>query len=252
MCKLTQQGRQALVHIDQFLASVDDFKANIATINDCLAGKIEIGVVDYAVSDERNPLIHAIEKYREIAPKVTISPTMGTPSEVEHGIIDGRFHIGIVPDYQRLPGLQYVYLYDEIAGLFCGGKHPLARVISRGEPYDEQEVYKHELVHRGFFECENLRLVKQKFPVGTVVNQTEALLALVQSGTYLGFFPVHCTTLMRGQIYEVLPEAFRYTMPICAIFRRNRRQSAVLQEFLDLVLEDQAECQVGLPRTSSP
>ena len=240
------------MHIDRLLASVDDFKTNIAAINDNLVGKIEIGVVDYAVSDERNPLLHAIKRYREVAPKVTISPTIGTPSEVERGIIDGRFHIGIVPDYQRLSGLRYVYLYDEIAGLFCGDQHPLARIISEGESYDEQDVYKHELVHRGFFESENLRLVKQKFPVGTVVDQTEALLALVQSGVYLGFFPVHCATSVRDRIHEVLPETFRYTMPICAIFRRNRHQSAVLREFLDLVLEDQADRQVELRRADSP
>ncbi len=235
--QVTQQGQQALAYIDQLLESIDDFKVNIASINEDLVGKIEIGVVDYAVSDEKNPLIHAIRRYREIAPQVTINPVVGTPSEVERGIVDGRFHIGIVPDYQRLPSLQYVHLYDEIAGLFCGGRHPLAQVISRGGRLEEQDVYQYELVHRGFFESENLRRVKQRFPVGSVVDQTEALLVLVQSGAYLGFFPVHCATSIQSKVHEVLPESFRYSMPICAIFRKNRHQSAFLQGFLDQVLE---------------
>ncbi|MEM7123151.1 MAG: LysR family transcriptional regulator [Pseudomonadota bacterium] len=235
--RLTQQGRQALVYIEQFVAAANDFKENIAGINDKLMGKIEIGVIDYAVSDDRNPLIKAIMEFREIAPDVTVNPTIGTPSEVERGVIDGRFHIGIVPDYQRFSGLQYAYLYEEIAGLFCGGQHPVAQAIDRGDELDEREIYKSELVHRGFFESDELRRLKQTFPVGSIVNQTEAMLALVEGGMYLGFLPVHCATSGHGDIREILPDVFRYTMPIYAVFRSNRHHSAILQEFLQVMLK---------------
>ena len=249
---LTQQGEQALAYIDELLAAVDHFQTNVAGLNEKLVGRIEIGVVDFAVSDENNPLIQAIAKYREAAPHVTITPRMGAPSEVERGVIDGTFHVGIVPDYQRLSGLEYAYLYDETAGLYCGGQHPLAQAILNGGPLAEEEVYKHELVHRGFFESDNLRQVKQKFPVGSVVDQTEALLALVRSGVYLGFFPIHCAKAMAGEVHEILPEAFRYSMPICAVFRRNRHRSAVLREFLELVLEDRADSPNELPQAAAP
>ena len=238
--QLTQQGHQALVYIEKFLVAADDFQASIGSINEKLIGKIEIGVIDYAFSDDRNPLIRAIKKFREIAPEVTVSPTIGTPSEVERGTIDGRFHIGIVPDYQRFSGLQYAYLYEEVAGLFCGGQHPLAQAIGRGQTLDEQDIYKCELVHRGFFESEDLRRLKQRFPVGSIVNQTEAVHALVRSGMYLGFLPVHCITSIEGELHEILPDTLRYTMPIYAIFRSNRHHSAILQAFLEVILEDQA------------
>ena len=155
----------------------------------------------------------------------------GTPNEVERGIIDGKLHIGIVPDYQRHPSLEYVRLYDEDVGLFCGGMHPLANLARQKDILTEEEICKHKLVYRAYFESERLRLRKQKFPVGSTVYQTEAVLALVRSGIYLGFFPTHCKDLIRGEFFELLPEKFRYSTPICAVWRADRKHSQMLQDF---------------------
>lgn len=234
---LTQQGKQTLEYIEQFLKATEDFNSNIAGINNRLVGKIEIGMIDYTVSDANNPLVEAIAQFRDIAPGVTVNLMVGTPSEVERGIIDGRLHLGIVPDYQRHPSLQYDYLYDESVGLFCGGAHPLAQALGEGRDLSEAEVCKHALVYRGYFESDVLRSRKQRFPLGSMVYQTEAVMALVQSGIYLGFFPTHCQSMMRGQTYEILPEVFRYSTQILAIWRGDRQHSMILQDFLNLLLE---------------
>ncbi|MBL4906694.1 MAG: LysR family transcriptional regulator [Sneathiella sp.] len=235
---LTQQGKQTLEFIDQLLKSTEDFNTNIASINNRLVGKIEIGMIDYTVSDENNPLVEAIKNFRDTAPGVSINLMVGTPSEVERGVIDGRLHIGIIPDYQRHPSLDYNYLYDERVGLFCGGAHPIAQAIQTKAALTEKEVYSHALVYRGYFESDKLRNRKQLFPVGSTVYQTEAVLALVQSGIYLGFFPAHCLKSMSGTNYEILPETFGYTSPICAISRGNRHHSLVLQDFLELLCQN--------------
>lgn len=232
---LTQQGRKALTYIDQLLNSAEDFTSNIASISNRLVGKIDIGMIDYTVSDLRNPLVPAIREYQHIAPGVSVDLMIGSPNEVERGVIDGTLHIGIVPDYQRHPSLEYHKLYDEPVGLFCGGDHPLTKPAQQGLELTEQEVCKHKLVFRGYFESNRLRLRKQKFPVGSTVYQTEAVLALVRSGIYLGFFPLHCQDLMGGEYYELLPEVYRYSTPICAIWRGDRRDSHILQEFLELL-----------------
>ena len=189
---LTQHGRIALGYMDVFLKSADDFTSNIASINKRMVGKIDIGMVDYTVSDAKNPLVPAIQKYQELAPGVCVDLMSGSPNEVERGVIDGTLHIGIIPDYQRHPSLKYHKLYDEPVGLYCGGDHALVESVRNNIALTEQEVCKHKLVFRGYFESDRLRERKQKFPVGSTVYQTEAVLALVRSGVYLGFFPVHC------------------------------------------------------------
>ncbi|MEO1140700.1 MAG: LysR family transcriptional regulator [Pseudomonadota bacterium] len=232
---LTQSGRKALGYIEQLLNAADDFTSNIASISNRMVGKIHIGMIDYTVSDKRNPLVSVIREYQRIAAGVSVDLMSGSPNEVERGVIDGTLHIGIVPDYQRHPSLEYHKLYDEPVGLFCGGDHPLATSAQRGLELTEQEVCKHKLVFRGYFESNRLRQRKQKFPVGSTVYQTEAVLALVRSGIFLGFFPLHCQDLMDGEYYELLPAAFRYSIPICAVWRSDRRDSHILQEFLELL-----------------
>lgn len=238
---LTQSGKQVLEYVEQFLKSTDDFTTNIASISDRLVGRIEIGMIDYTVSDVNNPLVEAIKHYRQAAPGVSVNLMVGTPNEVERGVIDGRLHLGIVPDYQRHPSLISDYLYDETVGLFCGGEHPIAEAIKQGTPFAEKDVCKHALVYRGYFESDLLRERKQRFPVGSTVYQTEAVMALVQSGVFLGFLPVHCTSAMRGENFEILPDVFQYTSAIKAIRRGDRSQSAILQDFLEVLKAQRTE-----------
>lgn len=238
---LTQQGRQAFDYMEQFLKSTEDFKSQIASISNQMIGKIEIGMIDFSMSDEENPLILTMQKYQEIAPDVSINLMTGSPNEVERGIIDGKLHIGIVPDYQRHPSLDYAVLYEESVGLFCGGEHPLVEAIRENATLTEADICKHKLVHRAYFESDRLRQRKQKFPVGSTVYQTEAVLALVRSGVYLGYFPTHCQSLMRGEFFELLPETFRYSTPICAVWRADRRHSLMLQDFLELLRQNRTE-----------
>lgn len=232
---LTQQGKIAVEHIDRLLAASDEFATNIAAINNKLVGQINIGMIDYTVIDPRNPLVPAISAFRERAPDVNVSLMTGTPAEVERGVIDGNLHIGIVPDYQRHPSLNYDELYDEEVGLYCSGTHPIAQSMRSGTPLSRDDVTKHTLVHRGYFESNRLRDLKQPFPVGTIAYQTEAVLALVGFGLYLGFFPKHCVNTAQYEFHEVMPDEFAFSTPIMAIWRSDRHQSQILQEFLDLV-----------------
>lgn len=126
-------------------------------------------MIDFTMTDVKNPLISTMKQFQEIAPDVSINLMTGSPNEVERGIIDGKLHIGIIPDYQRHPSLDYITLYDEEVGLFCGGQHPLVEAIQQKRPLSETDICKYKLVHRAYFESERLRQRKQKFPEGTTV-----------------------------------------------------------------------------------
>lgn len=235
---LTQSGRTVLGYIDQLLKSVDDFATNIAGMSNRLVGRMEIGLMDCSVADQANPLLRAIKDCRKDAPGLTVNLTVGTPGEIERGVLEGRLHLGIVPDYHRAPGIQFHHLYDEAVGLFCGGDHPLALALDKGIPVTDKDVCTHALIYRGYLENELLRQRKQRFPKGSTAYQTEAVMALVQSGVYLGYLPTHCQTALQGRCYEILPETFRYTTPINAIWRGDRAQSEVLSNFIELILQD--------------
>ena len=233
--RLTQMGQQAELYMRQLLAAADEFTDNIASLHESLIGTLNIGVIDFCLGHPQNPLMRAIEEFNLLAPKVTINLTVQAPNDIERAVFDGRLHFGLVPEYQNLPELTYQRLFDERAALFAGGNHPLARAINAGLPVTEAEAYQHPLIYRGYSENTMLRDIKGRFPRGSTVKETEAVIALVQAGVYLGFMPAHIATTTHDGLYEVLPEIFSYEVPISAISRKNRRHSLLLQEFFRLL-----------------
>lgn len=45
---------------------------------------------------------------------------------------------------------------------------------------------------------------------------------------------------MRGEFFELLPEVFAYSTAICAFWRADRKHSPILQDFLQLLGQEQA------------
>ncbi|MDG1859779.1 MAG: substrate-binding domain-containing protein [Emcibacteraceae bacterium] len=176
-----------------------------------------------------------IQRYKKTFPDVKIDLMTGTPNEVEQGVMEGQLHIGIVPGYRKLQGLEYHYLYDEEVGLLCGGNHPIANAIKNNSRFTEEDLYQHELVYRGYYENDKSKDRKEKFPVGTTCQQTEAVLALVQSGLYLAFCPTYCLENMSDEIYEILPERFHYSSPVFLVVRSDRQQALLIQEFINVI-----------------
>lgn len=226
---LTQHGEQALVFIDGFLNAADDFASNIASINDDFVGSINVAMIDYSIADHANPMQGAIKRFHSLAPNVSINLAVESPNQIERGVLEGNYHLGILPDYRCLESLHYHELYSEKIELFAGGDHPLANDVRAGKSLVIDDVYNHELVHRGYLESKMLQDIKARFRRGATVLQTESVLVLVDAGIYLGFMPSHCAT--KGMV-SLCPEKFSYTVPICAVTRKNRSRSLILSAFL--------------------
>lgn len=227
---LTQHGKQALIFIESFLNAADEFSSNLAAINDDFVGVINVAMIDYSFSDHANPTVGAIKRFHKIAPKVSINLTVESPNQIERGVVEGKYHLGILPDYRRLDGLRYDWLYSEDVELFAGGDHPLATQIREGHQPSDDEAFRQELIYRGYLEGDMLRELKVQFRRGATVSQTESVVVLIEAGIYLGFLPSHCAT---SSMLSVRPERFRYSVPICVATRQSRSKSLVLSAFLE-------------------
>lgn len=70
-------------------------------------------------------ITHALAQLKERGPDVQIQIRMIAPNEVEQGVLDGRLHVGVVPQASALSGLEYQPLYSERSLLYCAVGHPL-------------------------------------------------------------------------------------------------------------------------------
>lgn len=227
---LTQHGEQALALIRDFLAAADRFTFDLAAINDDFAGRIDVAIVDACYNDPRNPVLPAIQAFRALAPRVQINLTVESPSAIERGVLDGSFHLGIVPAYRHLDDLTYSELYREEVALFAGPGHPLLSEIADTPDLPMTQVLAHELVYCGYLEGEVMAKIKQRFRRGPTVLQTEAVMALVAAGAYLGFMPEHVAP---SDFTSIMPAVFGYSAPICVVTSRSRRNSVITIAFLE-------------------
>ena len=229
--RLTQQGDRALAFIEQFLVSASELTANIAGLNEEFVGELSIGIMDQSYSDPANPLVSAMHQFHEIAPLVNINLVTASSSDIEQSVLEGRFHFGMFPTYQRRTDLTFHELYHEQIGLFAGNRHPLAIAMQSGKNFSAEDVFKYRIVNFGHREPEILVRKKAQFQIGGTVNSAEGVIALVRAGIYLGFFPRHVARAS-DEYVEILPDTFSYAMPTSIVHRRNRQQTPVFEEFL--------------------
>ncbi len=233
--RLTQAGEQTLQYIERLLAAVDDFTANIAGLSANLEGKLNIGLIDCSFADPHNPIVTVFKHFRSSAPNVTLNVSVGSAKELERGVLNGVLHLAVVPEYWFNDELDYFLLYNESIGLFTGSNHEIAELLRSGEPLTRAKVQQYPLIFRSSPEPPSLQRRKADFPRGPTIPDTEAVLSLVASGSYLGFLPTHLAASPLYDIIEILPDEYGYDMPIIIISKKDRHHSIVLKHFLTLV-----------------
>lgn len=122
---LTEEGRQVHEAALQLFASLDGFRTQVNAIHAELRGELNIGITDNLVTMQHMRITDALTRLKRRGPGIHIHISMLPPNEIELRVLDGRLHIGVVPDLRTLAGLDYLPLYGEDSQLYCSDSHPL-------------------------------------------------------------------------------------------------------------------------------
>jgi LysR family transcriptional regulator, transcriptional activator for bauABCD operon len=66
-----------------------------------------VAVFDKTVTNPEAKIYKAIEQFSESAPDVRLSVHVASINTIERGIIDGSFHVGIIPTHRNSRSLSY-------------------------------------------------------------------------------------------------------------------------------------------------
>ena len=109
--------------------------------------------------------------------------TMSTPSDIEKGLVDGRFHIGAFPSNSKGAGFDYRNLYSQHHYLYCSNEHPLF-----GKPeINETDLKQTNAVianHRMTPEASSLY---QSLKCTATASDHEGIAFLILTGTYISY-----------------------------------------------------------------
>ncbi|EAY64970.1 regulatory protein, LysR [Burkholderia cenocepacia PC184] len=222
---LTPEGQTVYEETLRLLASMEAFRSRIDGIHDTMGGELHIAVFDKTATNPNARLGDAIRQFADEAPAVALNLHVASINEVERGVIDGSYQVGIIPAHRNSGSLVYSALFDERMLLYCGRQHPLFDA-----PHGKltwTTVRNHAFAGLGFH-SPNMELShRAKLTRSATASDQESIATLILSGRYLGFLPDHYAESFenKGLMQPIAPHRFNYRCRFVSLLRRSPRPS---------------------------
>jgi LysR family transcriptional regulator, transcriptional activator for bauABCD operon len=236
---VTDEGIKVYEATLQLISGLENFRAQINTINKELRGELNIGITDNLVTFPKMRVTRSLAKLKERGPEVIINIRMIPPNQIETAILDGQLQIGVVPDLRKLPDLNYIPLYKEKSLLYCSREHPLFN--QDNAKLTDSELAQYDSVLPAYPQAADIKQQQKILSATASSTDREGVAFLILSGQYLGFLPTHFAQrwVKEGEMCAVQPEKRKFITHYSAITRKAGRPNYVLEVFLEELLKEQ-------------
>ncbi len=235
---LTVEGEQLYSSSHKMMAAMADFRHEVNDISQRLTGSLALAIFDKTVSNPACHIDRALALFDRQAPGVHLEIHVEPINAIERGVMDGRFHLGIIPDHRPSSSLHYHPLFDEQMYLYCGSAHPL---FGRDpDTLPEHEILASKYVGIGYH-SPNMEITRARGQRrdATAWDQ-EAVAHLILSGRFLGYLPEHYagSFVDAGRMRALRRDSFQYVCQFSAILRPSPPPSRVVDTLLGTLLAE--------------
>ncbi|WP_320826793.1 LysR family transcriptional regulator [Reinekea sp.] len=228
---LTEEGRTVYEAMLVLFRSLNDFSLLVSNLDNELEGEIGILCSDQVALTRQLKLPQVIAYMQDQAPNLQPAINADTVPNIERALLSGDAHIGIMPEYRIIDGLDYQPCYSERFYLCVGSEHPL---YDRPDAeIEDPEIHACQTVHPGvdvnFLGIEQFRLLT----LAARAYQFDTRTPLVLSGKYLGFFPLSYIQgfLDRGEVRLLQPERRFYSVDHVMVTRHSAKNDPKVRLF---------------------
>jgi DNA-binding transcriptional LysR family regulator len=233
---LTGEGEQVYASALKMMAAMEDFQHEVDALHRQLTGTLVIAIFDKTATNPGCRISRAFADFDRQAPEVKPEIHVEPINDIERGVMEGRYHLGIIPNHRPSSSLDYYKLFDEQMYLYCAEGHPL--FDAPGDGLAETTVRDCRYVGIGYH-SPNMEVTRQlgQQRHATAFDQ-EAVAHLVLSGRYVGYLPEHYaeTFVRQGVMRALLPDVFQYVCEFSAIVRHSPPPNRVVQTLLDALV----------------
>ncbi len=234
---LTPEGRQIYQATQRLLASLNEFRSEVNDVHKHLTGTLNLAFFDKIVSNPQAAIATAIQTFDKIAPDVRIEVFIAPLNEIERGVMDGRYHLGVIPIHRPSSSLVYHPLFSEQMHLFCGAAHPLFATASKN--ITKTDVTACKYAGLGYHSPNMEAGHKLQLQRSATAYDQEAVAHLILSGRYIGYLPDHYAEqfVNNKSMRALLPQLFQYRCEFNAITRQSPKPLRVTQTFLQALIK---------------
>lgn len=234
---LTPEGVQVYEATLQLLGGVNLFRNRIHDIHDRMGGSLAVAVFDKTVTNPNAHIAPALKAFHQQAPDVEIQLHVTHMHDIERGLMDGRFQLGIIPAHRSSGSLVYRDLFGEHMLLYCAPCHPLYGADH--SQLDWPQLQAHAFAGLGYH-SPNMEMTHAMGLRRTATGfDQEAIATLIQTGCYIGFLPDHYGQLLQatGHLQAIAPERFHYDCQFVAMWRLSPQPSRAAQMLTHCLLQ---------------
>ncbi|UTA46765.1 LysR family transcriptional regulator [Simiduia sp. 21SJ11W-1] len=224
---LTPEGEATYQAAKHWMAAGEAFQQQVLELQHRqLQGELIIAISDDSLNHPNFSFSEVVQRFRAQAPGAHLRVSSLNPSAIAEAIGAGQAHIGLAPQSSLTERFYSKVLYQEQSFLYCAASHPLfdARTHNR------QALLQQDFVGAGY--SWHAALTEREAPFNTcaIAPELEARLALILSGTYLGFLPEHVAApwVAKGSLTALLPDELHYTTKMAAHCQSQQRSNKLL------------------------
>lgn len=232
---LTEEGAEVYQSVLELLIALETFRTQVNAINEQLKGELNIGITDNLTTIEHMRLTDALMALKDLGPEIHINIRMMPPDQIEINVLDGRLHVGAVPELRLLPGLNYYQLYQEESFLYCSKDHPFFNLDDK--QLTNAMISKSDAVVLSYQQTPEIKQSLQKLNSTASATDREGIAFLILTGRYIGYLPDHLARqwVTDRKVRAIKPDRFRITSSYSAVTRKSSRSNIILDTFMELL-----------------
>lgn len=238
---ITEQGEEVYQSTLQLLGSIENFRSQMNAINTDLVGELNIGITDNLVTSEQMRITRSLSALKHRAPDVVINIRMIPPNDIETAVLNGKLHIGVVPELRTLPGLNYQPLYKEQSLLYCSEQHPLFK--QELDVISDEALFQFDAVVPIYPQSTEIKHQQKKLNATATSTDREGIAFLILTGRFIGFLPTHFANRWHTQdkIRTIEAHSRFFHTNFSAITSKGARSHLILDAYME-ELKKTVEC----------
>lgn len=219
--QLTPQGEAVYAATKRLLEAIDIFEIETASVRGETVGTLAIGTSENLIFEEEAVLQRALAGFVAACPDVRLSFFIDTPENLERRLIDGTLDVAVCPSRRRIDTLAYRNAFRQPTGIYAARGHSLYEMSDADIPMDAFRTTRMvrngsaAVLYDGTLTTDN---------DSAVAYNTEAVAALIRTGNYIGWLPVHYAGrwVATGEMRPLKPELTIYQADYFVITRDDR------------------------------
>ena len=123
--RLTAKGKRILDASQAMFDAIGLFRDEAQALSGNLVGDLYVGLADNVATLPQARFGEALATFYQREQDVQLNLYVNSPTELELAVIDGQLDLAVSYFSRSRPSLDYLPLYTEEIGVFCGDRHPL-------------------------------------------------------------------------------------------------------------------------------